>query len=320
MQPHEIYIGIDIAKAYCDICVHGNSTRFRFERTEAGIVLLREKICSLQPTLVVLEATGGMEMIVATALALAEVPLAILNARQVRDFAKATGKLAKTDKIDAGILAHFAFAVRPNAQILPSEESVQLRALFERRRQVLDMLQAELNRLETASEYVAQGIKEHVEWLTSRLDDAENALKALIKHSKLWQEKDEILQSVPGVGHVTSTTLLAALPELGTLNRQQIAALVGVAPFNCDSGIVRGRRTVWGGRAAVRATLYMAALSAARWNPIIKQFYERLRAAGKPPKVVLVACMRKLLTILNAMVKQRVLWALQPIRTPEVTI
>ncbi|MBC8135891.1 MAG: IS110 family transposase [Fibrella sp.] len=302
------FIGIDVAKAFCDISVHGDNSHWRFARDEHGLNLLQEKIASLRPALVILEATGGMEMPVAATLAVAGIPVAIVNARQVRDFARACGKLAKTDAIDAAVLAHFAFAVRPPAQSLPDEEAQQLRAFYERRRQLLDMFRAESNRLEAASTIVQKSLQEHIQWLTERINDTDDGIKALIRHSPIWREKDDLLQSVPGVGKVTSATLLAALPELGHLSRQQIAALVGVAPFNRDSGILRGRRAVWGGRATVRAVLYMATLTAARCNPPVRAFYKRLREAGKPSKVVLVACMRKMLTILNAMMKQNTHW------------
>ena len=311
-----VFIGIDVAKAYCDLAVHGDPAHKRFDRDphgllllqEHGLLLLQEHVLALRPALVVLEATGGMETVVAATLAAVDVPVAIVNARQVRDFARACGRLAKTDKIDAAVLAHFAFAVRPTAQTLPTEEAQQLRALCERRRQILDMIGAESNRLQTASEVVELGLREHIDWLNARLDDAERTLKATIRQSPLWREKDDLLQSVPGVGKVTATTLLASLPELGHLSRQQIAALVGVAPFNRDSGILRGRRAVWGGRSSVRAVLYIAALVAKRCNPTIRTFGQRLRDSGKPMKVVLVACMRKLLTILNAMMKQKSHW------------
>jgi len=250
-----------------------------------------------------------MEGIVAAALAVAGVTTAVVNAPQPRDFARATGKLAKTDRIDAAVLAHFAFAVRPQPQPLPDEDTQRLRALYERRRQLLEMLRAEQTRLHSSPAYVQADVQEHVDWLKKRLADTDGDLTNLIRSSPVWRERDELLQSVPGVGKVMSFTVLAALPELGRLTHRQIAALAGVAPFNRDSGQFRGRRVVWGGRSSVRVVLYMATLRATRSNPAIRAFYERLKAAGKPTKVALVACMRKLLTILNAMVKQNALWA-----------
>lgn len=310
MQPSDspTFVGIDVSKAACDVAVHGTNDRWRFERDEHGLARLQEQVRSLDPTLVVMEATGGLEVPVAASLAAIGVSVAVVNARQVRDFARACGKLAKTDTIDAAVLAQFAFAVRPQPQTLPDEQEQRLRALYERRRQLLDMLRAEQNRLHSAPAVVRADVQEHVDWLKKRLADTDDDLSDLIKSSPLWREKDNLLQSAPGVGKVLSFTLLAALPELGHLSRQQIAALVGVAPFNRDSGQFRGRRTVWGGRATVRTVLYMATLRAARCNPVIKTFYERLRSAGKAAKVALVACMRKMLTILNAMARQNYCW------------
>ena len=302
------FVGIDVSKGACDVAIYGTNDRWRFDRDENGLARLQEQVCALGFALVVMEATGGLEVPVAASLAASGVSVAVVNARQVRDFARACGKLAKTDTIDAAVLAHFAFALRPAPQALPDEDSQRLRALYERRRQLLDMLRAEQNRLHSAPAYVQKDVQEHVDWLKKRLADTDADLSDLIKSSPLWREKDDLLQSVPGVGKVLSFTVLASLPELGHLSRQQIAALVGVAPFNRDSGTFRGRRTVWGGRAAVRVVLYMATLRAVRCNPVIRTFYERLRGAGKAAKVALVACMRKMLTILNAMTKQNARW------------
>ena len=257
-----------------------------------------------------LEATGGFEVDVAGALAAAGLPTAVVNPRQVRDFARATGLLAKTDQLDAQALAHFAEAVRPEPRPLPDAQAQELSALLLRRRQLVDMLTAEKNRVSLAAARIRPQIQTHIAWLQQQLADLDRDLGQLIRSSPVWRAKDDLLRSVPGVGPVLATTLVASLPELGTLTRQQIAALVGVAPLNRDSGTWRGRRTVWGGRAHVRAVLYMSTLVAVRHNPALRAFYERLRHAGKLPKVALTACMRKLLTILNAMLKHQTRWAL----------
>ncbi len=242
------------------------------------------------------------------ALAAAGLPVVVINPRQVRDFAKATGRLAKTDAIDAQVLAQFAEAVRPTVRPMPDAHTQALAALMTRRRQVLDMLTAETNRLGSAPRRIRREIQTHIRWLERQVAKLDDELRQAIHSSPVWREKDDLLQSMPGVGPVLATTLLASVPELGTLNRRQIAALVGVAPVNRDSGTLRGKRMVWGGRAAVRAVLYMGALVAARHNPVLKAFYQRLRQAGKTSKVALTACMRKLLTMLNAMLKHRTPW------------
>jgi transposase len=303
-----IYVGIDVSKAHLDIAVRPTREQWRAANMDTGITELTARLRALQPTLVVLEATGGYERAVATALAIAGVPVAVVNPRQVRDFAKATGKLAKTDALDADALAHFAEAVRPEPRLLPDEAAQALDALLTRRRQIVSMLVAEKNRLQAASGPIRARIATHIAWLEQELRDLDGDLDQAIRKSPLWREQDHLLRSVPGVGAVLSTTLLADLPELGRLTRQQIAALVGVAPLNRDSGTVRGPRAVWGGRSRVRAALYMGALVAMRHNPVIRAFYARLCAAGKAKKVALTACMRKLLTILNAMLKQRTRW------------
>lgn len=234
--------------------------------------------------------------------------MTVTNPRQVRDFAKATGQLAKTDVLDAQILARFAEAVRPALRPLPDEITLELRALIGRRRQITEMLTAEKNRLSRAPRRIQKRIEAHIRWLQSELERADEDLDQTIRQSPVWREQEDLLKSVPGIGPVVSRTVLAELPELGNLNRKQIAALVGVAPLNWDSGLLRGRRAVWGGRSHVRTALYMAALTASRRNPVIRDFYKRLRAAGKAPNVALVACMRKLLVILNAMIRHRVPW------------
>ena len=262
----------------------------------------------LVPQLVVLEATGGMELAVAGELALADVPIAVVNPRHVRDFARAAGKLAKTDALDAQVLAHFAEAMQPEPRPLPDATTQELKALVARRRQLVEMITAEKNRMRTATRRIRPKVQEHVRWLEENLEDLDQDLGDFMRSSPMWKDKDELLRSTPGVGPVLSMTLLSDLPELGALNRGEIAALVGVAPFNRDSGTLRGKRTVWGGRSQVRAALYMAALVATRYNPVLRDFYQRLCAAGKPKKVALTACMRKLLTILNVMVKHHSHW------------
>jgi transposase len=308
MTPIPVYVGIDVAKAYLDIAVRPTHAHWRAANTEDGIAGLTERLRTLQPALVVLEATGGYERTVTAALAVAGVPVAVVNPRQVRDFAKATGKLAKTDTLDADALAHFADAVRPEPRALPEAAAQALDALLVRRRQLVNMLVAEKNRLQAAMAPVRDRVACHITWLEQELADLDDDLDHTIRTSPVWREHDQLLRSVPGVGRVVATTLLAELPELGMLTRQQIAALVGVAPLNRDSGTVRGRRAVWGGRARVREALYMATLVATRHNAVIRAFYARLCTAGKAKKVALIACMRKLLTILNAMLKQRTIW------------
>jgi len=270
---------------------------------------LVKRLSKIRPALIVLEATGGLERQVTYAVAGAELPVVVVNPRQVRDFAKATGQLAKTDSIDADVLARFAEAVRPVLRPLPDAVTLELRALTARRRQIIEMIVAEKNRLATALKAVRKRIDAHVGWLEQELQGADKDLDRSIRQSPIWQENEELLRSTPGIGPVTSRTLLAELPELGELNRKQISALVGVAPFNRDSGSLKGRRAIWGGRASVRGALYMATLVATRRNSVIRDFYKRLTAKGKIFKVALVACMRKLLTILNSMIKHKTRWS-----------
>ncbi len=260
----------------------------------------------LEPAIVLLEASGGLELPLVAALAVEAMPVVVVNPRQVRDFARATGKLAKTDTLDAAVLAHFGEAVRPPVRPLRDAESQLLNSLVARRHQLMTMLVSEKNRLSTAATVaVRPSIEAHIEWLVRELDDLDTDLRQTIRRSPVWREKDDLLRTVPGVGEQVSLTILAHLPELGTLDSRQVAALVGVAPFNRDSGTMRGKRTVWGGRARVRASLYLGALTASRYNPVIRDFYQRLLAAGKPKKVALTACMRKLLVILNSILKHR---------------
>ncbi len=268
------------------------------------VVRLRE----LAPHLVVLEATGGMELAVAGELAAANLPVVVANPRHVRDFARAAGKLAKTDSLDAQVLAHFAEALQPEPRALPDAGTQELGALVARRRQLVEMITAEKNRIRTATRRIRPKVQQHIRWLEENLEDLDQDLGDFIRSSPMWKDKEQLLRSTPGVGPVLSMTLLSDLPELGNLNRGEIAALVGVAPFNRDSGTLRGKRKVWGGRSQVRAALYMAALVATRYNPVLRDFYQRLCAAGKPKKVALTACMRKLLTILNVMIKHHSHW------------
>ena len=264
---------------------------------------------ALEPVTVLLEASGGLELALVAALAAEAVPVVVVNPRQVRDFARATGKLAKTDALDAAVLAHFVEVVRPPMRPLRDAETQFLNSLAARRHQVITMLVSEKNRLSSAATVaVRPRIEVHIAWLERELDDLDKNLRQTLRQSPVWREKDDLLRTVPGVGERLSLTLLAYLPELGTLDRRQIAALVGVAPFNRDSGTLRGKRTVWGGRTRVRAALYMGALTASRFNPVIRDFYQRLLAYGKPKKAALVACMRKLLVILNSMLKHRSPW------------
>jgi len=308
MEGEPRYVGIDVSKAQVDVAVRPTGQRWVVSHDETGVEELVSEMLDLGPTLVLLEATGGLELPLVAALAATALPVAVVNPRQVRDFARATGTLAKTDALDAGVLAHFAEAVRPEVRPLRDAETQVLNSLVARRYQVLTMLVSEKNRLGTAISAVRPRIEAHIAWLEQELNDLDEGLRQTLRRSPVWREKDDLLRTVPGIGEQISLTLLAHLPELGTLNRRQIAALVGVAPFNRDSGTLRGKRTVWGGRARVRASLYMGALTATRYNPIIRDFYQRLLAAGKPKKVALVACMRKLLTMLNAMIKHHSPW------------
>ena len=302
MEGEARFVGIDVSKAQLDVAVRPTGKRWVLPYDETGIEGLIPQIVDLEPALVLLEATGGLELPLVAALAAAALPVVVVNPRQVRDFAKATGTLAKTDTLDAGVLAHFADAVRPEVRPLKDAETQVLNSLTARRHQVMTMLVSEKNRLGTASgavspRAVSPRIEAHIAWLEQELSDLDKGLRQTLRQSPVWREKDDLLRTVPGVGPQLSLTLLAHLPELGTLDRKQIAALVGVAPYNRDSGTRRGKRAVWGGRSRVRAVLYRGALVASRHNPAIRDFYQRLLAAGKPKKVALVASMRKLLVI-----------------------
>lgn len=302
------FVGIDVAKGTLDVAVRPQGEQWQVANEEGAIGALVTRLQTLQPSLIVLEATGGLEIPVLSALAAAQLPAVVVNPRQVRAFAKAIGRLAKTDRIDAECLAHFGEALRPTARPLPETAARQLEALLHRRRQLVEMLTMEKNRLGTTLATLRPALEKHITWLQAELEEIDHDLNQQLRQSPLWCEKDDLIQSVPGVGRILSLTLLVELPELGMLNRKQIAALVGVAPFNRDSGSLRGTRATWSGRATVRTVLYMSTLVATRCNPVIRAFYQRLVQAGKPKKVALTACMRKMLTILNALIRQKTTW------------
>lgn len=308
MNPQDCFIGMDVSKDTLEVAVRPTEERKTFANQEDGLFFMIDFIKPFSPRLIVLEATGGLEKAAVCALAVAGLPVVVVNPRQVRDFAKAKGILAKTDKIDAGVIAQFGEVIRPEIRPLKTEEAQKLDALLTRRRQILQMLTAEKNRLQSAPPWTRKDIQKHIDWLQKDLDQFNQDLDQMITESPIWRAKDEILQSVKGVGPVLSVTLISQLPELGTLKGKKIAALVGVAPLNRDSGKYRGRRTIWGGRAEVRSVLLMATRIAIRFNPVIRAFFERLKKAGKIRKVAETACMRKLLTILNAMLKNNTRW------------
>lgn len=309
MTKQAMWVGIDVSKGRLDVAAAPGGDRVSVPADE--LQRLVSWVGKRRPQLIVLEATGGYEREAVAALAAKGWAVAVVNPRQVRDFARATGRLAKTDAIDAGVLASFAEAVRPEPRRLRDAETEALRDLVVRRRQLLDMRKAEKNRLETAqSGAVKRGVERHLAWLDSEIATADDDLDRLIRESPSWRAEEDLLTTMPGVGPILARTIIAELPELGQLNRRQIAALVGVAPFNRDSGKMRGTRTTWGGRRSVRQVLYMATLSGVRHNPVLKAAYERMRQAGKPPKLALVACMRRLIVTLNAMLHTRQPWAL----------
>ena len=308
MAPKERYVGIDVSKKVLDIAVRPGDEHWTVVNDEDGIDELVTRLRSIGPRLVVLEATGGIELAATGSLADAGLLVAVVNPRQVRDFAKAIGRLAKTDRLDAQVIAQFGEVVQPMPRPLRDAEAQALSALLSRRRQLVGMMTQEKNRLHAAQLSVQRDIRGHIVYMEKRLAKLDDDLGSTLRKSPLWRERDDLLRGVPGVGRVLSVTLLAELQKLGTLNRKQIAALVGVAPLNRDSGLLRGRRTVWGGRARVRATLYMATLTATRYNPVIRAFYERLCASGKAKKLAITACMRKMLTILNSMLRHHATW------------
>lgn len=308
---HPCFVGIDVSKAHLDIYVRPFGDSFRVGHDDAGFATLIARVRPFSPAVVVLEATGGYEVMVAATLAGAGLPVAVVNPRQIRDFARATGQLAKTDTLDARVIALFAEAVRPVARAVPDEQARALGELVARRRQIVDMLGAEQNRRRLLRDRRLQRhLDAHIAWLEDALRRLDADLTTLIRSTPIWREADDLLRSVPGVGPVTSCTLIADLPELGHLDRRRIAALAGLAPVARDSGAFRGRRMIFGGRAHIRRVLYMATVAAIRHNPVIRAFFQRLVAAGRPGKVAVTAAMRKLLTILNAMLRDRQPWRL----------
>jgi transposase len=317
----EIYVGIDVSKSSLEVCILREDDRqegesFVVSNDQEGVQEMLSRLEGASVELAVMEATGRYERLAATMLAASSISVAIVNPRQARDFAKAIGQLAKTDKIDAFVLARFAKALEPRTSVIPEEEAVALQGILARRRQLIEMLVSENNRLKMASKPLAKRIRAHVQWLEKEIERIDGDLDRAIEENAAFKANEALLRSVPGVGRVLSRTLLAELPELGEITHRRLCALVGVAPFNRDSGQRSGKREAWGGRAPVRAVLYMSALVATRHNPAIKEFYERLLSTGKPKKVALVACMRKLLTILNALMRDRANWRCPHALTP----
>ena len=308
------FIGIDVAKAQVDIALRPSGERWTVPNDTSGVTMLVDQLQARHPTLIVLEATGGLERMVTSALATAGLPVVVVNPRQVRDVARATGQLATTDALDARALAHFADVIRPTPRPLPDAQTHELRALLGRRQHLITMRTAEQHRLAGTSERLQTDIAAHITWLNAGIATLDDDIETMLRASPLWRENDDLLQRAPGIGPVCARTLVLELPELVMLTRQQIAALVGVAPLNCDSGTLRGRRTIWGGRAPVRTVLYMGTLVATRSNPQSKVFYKRLLAAGKVKKVALIACMPTLLTMLNALLKHRTPWQPQEVQ------
>jgi transposase len=308
METSLVFVGIDVAKAHLDVAVRPSGEIWRAANDPGGIAELVARLQAQPPTLVVVEATGGLEVPLVAAVAAAGLAIAVVNPRQVRDFAKAVGQLAKTDTLDAQVLARFAEVVRPTPRPLPAADAQALVALVARRAPLVGMLAAEQQRRPSTLPALRPRLDAHIRWLQAERDALDRELEQTLRQSPLWRERENLLRSVPGIGPVVSATLLADLPELGQLTRKQIAALVGVAPLSCDSGRWRGRRHCWGGRARVRAALYMGALVGVQHNPVLRAFYARLLAAGKPKKVALTACMHKLVVILNALLRQGVAW------------
>jgi len=302
-----VYVGIDVSKDTLDFCVYPNGKEGLFRNNRVGIGRLIRMLMKVKPALVVFEASGGIEMPMYLAMSEARLPVAPVNPRQVRDFARSMGILAKTDRIDAQVIARFASAASIEPKLIPDTQD--LKEMLTRRDQLVQMITMETNHLRTASRELRKSIEEHIAWLKQELVDMDTMLKGRIQQDPVCSDKDTILQSAPGIGPTVSAMLIGRIPELGNLNRRKIANLVGLAPLNRDSGQYRGKRTIWGGRSRVRALLYMATLVATRCNPVIRCLYLRLLEAGKPTKVALVACMRKFITILNSMVKHHATWS-----------
>lgn len=310
----EVWIGIDVAKEWLDVASTGEEPVWRVSNDEAGMAELVRQLQTAAPQLVVMEASGGYERLAAAALTVAGLAVAVVNPRQVRDFARAGGHLAKTDALDARVLAQFAQRMQPPARPLPEATTAELAAVLARRRQLLEMRTAERNRRPTLAPRLRPALDTHLTWLSQQIAELDQDLDGVLQSSPVWQAKEELLRSIPGIGPVVARTLLAHLPELGSLTGREVAALVGVAPLNRDSGKRRGKRGIWGGRAAVRAALYMAVVSAMHKNPLIAPFYARLIGQGKAKKVAMVACMRKLLTMANAVLRDGVPWAPQRVQ------
>jgi len=308
VMEEKVFVGVDVSKDSLDVAIGAQKDIITYSNDQQGVDALVKKLSRIDAELTVFESTGGYELLATSCLAEAGLAVVIVNRRQVRNFAKATGILAKTDAIDARVIAHFAQAVKPEVRALKDRQTSELTALVTRRRQIIEMIVAEKNRLRLANKRNKKDIEEHIRWLQKRLDKIETHIGKMIQSSPIWRCKDDILQSVPGIGPVTSARLICDLPELGVLSPKKIAMLVGLAPLNCDSGKYKGRRRIWGGRAAVRSGLYMATMAAIRCNPAIQGFYQRLIAAGKCHKVAATACMRKLLIIVNAMLRDQTLW------------
>jgi transposase len=304
----EVFVGVDVSKDSLDVAIGSEKQIIAFANDQKGVDALVKKLRQIDAQLTIFESTGGYALLATSSLAEARLPVVIVNPRQVRDFAKSAGILAKTDAIDARVIARFAEAVKPEVRPLKDQQTSELTALVTRRRQIIEMIVAERNRLKLANKRNKKDIEDHIRWLKKRLDKIETDIGKMIQSSPIWRCKDDILQSVPGIGPVTSASLICDLPELGVLSPKKIAMLVGLAPLNCDSEKYKGRRRIWGGRASVRSGLYMATMAAIRCNPAIKGFYQRLTAAGKCHKVAVTACMRKLLIIVNAMLRHQTLW------------
>jgi transposase len=309
-----VSVGIDVSKAELVVAVHPSGERWTSATTGSALDAIVARLKTITPQVIVVEATGGYERALVAVAVSAGLPVAVVNPRQVRAYAQALGRTAKTDAIDAEVLALFGAQLQPTVRAVPDAATQALEALVTRRRQLLEMLGAEQRRLAQAppTGRITRDLRNHIRWLERRIEDVDDEIGTAIQESPLWRVNEDLLRSVPGIGPTTARTFLAELPELGGLDRRAIAALVGVAPFNCDSGQHRGQRHIWGGRASVRACLYMAALVATRHNPTLRAFYRRLRDAGKPAKVALIAVMRKLLTIVNAMLKHQTRWRDQP--------
>jgi transposase len=306
-------IGIDVSQATLDVAVFPTGEQWQVRNDEAGIAQLVERLTALAPDRIVLEATAGYELPLLAALGSVSLPVVAANPRQVRDFARATGRLAKTDALDAQVLAQFAAVVRPKVRPLPDAATRELSALVARRRQLVDMRTAESNRLTTAVERLRPELRDHLRYLDKRIKELDRELHDRLRASPLWREQEDLLRSIPGVGPVLTAALLADVPELGTIGHKEIAALIGVAPFNRDSGRWRGKRSIWGGRAYVRGVLYMATVAALQHNLVVRALYDRLINAGKLPKVALTACMHKLIRICNAILSHRTPWRYQPL-------